>query len=210
MTNQSSRGVKFSSILNQLEHYHVRNPGSPSCLAHDLFERIVQYDLMLAINYFVNKKLMTFDVLNLRLQKFRFCNEVRFEKVPIIKKSEKLGGSASENMRLLLILPFAVYDLIDTTIMVWKMILHLREICCLCLSVNISIEQVAYLQSLLDEHIDLRKTLFNDVKLPPKHHYVLHYPGLIIKYGPLRHLWTLRFKSKHRHFKIVLRHGWYD
>uniref|UniRef100_A0A8C6SIW7 Zgc:113210 n=1 Tax=Neogobius melanostomus TaxID=47308 RepID=A0A8C6SIW7_9GOBI len=39
--------------------------------------------------------------------------------------------------------------------------------------------------------------MFPDYTLKPKPHYLLHYPGLILKFGPLIRLWTLRFESKH-------------
>lgn len=55
---KSSRGIKTNSVLNQLENFHVCD-GLPPCLAHDLYEGVVQYDLMLVINYFVQKKVLT-------------------------------------------------------------------------------------------------------------------------------------------------------
>ena len=42
--------------MNSLREYHVENPGLPPCIAHDLFEGFLQYDLLLVINYFVVKK----------------------------------------------------------------------------------------------------------------------------------------------------------
>uniref|UniRef100_A0A8C6LRA2 Uncharacterized protein n=1 Tax=Nothobranchius furzeri TaxID=105023 RepID=A0A8C6LRA2_NOTFU len=47
--------------------------------------------------------------------------------------------------------------------------------------------------------------MFPDQSLKPKHHYVLHYPSLILKFGPLIRLWTLRFESKHSYFKECAR-----
>uniref|UniRef100_A0A8C1MVV7 Uncharacterized protein n=1 Tax=Cyprinus carpio TaxID=7962 RepID=A0A8C1MVV7_CYPCA len=47
--------------------------------------------------------------------------------------------------------------------------------------------------------------MFPDHPLKPKHHYLLHYPDLILKFGPLIRLWTLRFESKHSYFKECAR-----
>lgn len=58
------KGVKSNSVLNNLEHFHVCNPGLPPCIGHDMFEGVVQYDLMLIINYFIKKRYFTFDTLN--------------------------------------------------------------------------------------------------------------------------------------------------
>ena len=70
---------------------------------------------------------------------------------------------------------------------------------------KITHSQIAFLYQFLDEYMQLISSNFSDVKLRPKHHYVLHYPGLILQFGPLIWLWTLRFESKHRYFKSVLK-----
>lgn len=41
-------------------------------------------------------------------------------------------------------------------------------------------------------------------RFSPKHHFVEHYPTLIRCFGPLVHLWTMRFEGKHRFFKRVV------
>lgn len=51
----------------------------------------------------------------------------------------------------------------------------------------------------------MRRELFSDVPLRPKHHYMSHYPELISIYGPLIKVWTMRFESKHTFFKRALR-----
>lgn len=87
---------------------------------------------MLAVNYFVAKvnNVFTIDFLNSKLLTIRFLNKNSHEKILVLKKdSNKLPGSASENLRLLQIFPFAVYDAIDASDPVWKMIVLLREIC---------------------------------------------------------------------------------
>lgn len=37
--------------------------------------------------------------------------------------------------------------------------------------------------------------------LIPKHHFILHYPNVIRKLGPLKKLWTMRFEAKHKALK---------
>ncbi|KAK3915729.1 6,7-dimethyl-8-ribityllumazine synthase [Frankliniella fusca] len=48
-------GVKFNSIFNELNYYHVCN-GLPPCLAHDLNEGVIAYDMKIFIDYFVEKE----------------------------------------------------------------------------------------------------------------------------------------------------------
>ena len=57
--------------------------------------------------------------------------------------------------------------------------------------------QVVYLKVLIEEYIDNRTKLFPIAPLRPKHHYLCHYPSLIIYFGPLIRLWTLWYESKH-------------
>lgn len=128
----------------KLNYFHVAAPGLSPCIAHDSYEGVVQNDLMLVINYFVTKKVFTFDSLNIKLQLVRFHNEAKYEKVPTLKKGDKLSGSATENLRLLQIFPFAVYDIINTANFVWKMLLIIRNISNLVMCLKISIGQVGY------------------------------------------------------------------
>jgi len=54
-------------------------------------------------------------------------------------------------------------------------------------------------------YVEERADLFPMVALRPKHHYLLHYPWLIMKFGPLIRVWTMRLESKHSFFKRCCR-----
>lgn len=88
---------------------------------------------------------------------------------------------------------------------VWKLILLLREIVVHVCSPSITPDQVAYLGVLIEEYIQSRVELFPEFCLKPKHHYLCYYPELIIQFGTLIRLWTLRFESKHTYFKQCAR-----
>lgn len=89
---------------------------------------------------------------------------------------------------------------------VWKLCLMLRNIVELICAPKTSFDQIGYLKFLIEEYIDLRTSIFPDKPVKPKHHhYLLHYPDLIIRFGPLIRLWTLRFESKHTSFKQCAR-----
>jgi len=60
---------------------------------------------------------------------------------------------------------------------------------------------------LVEDYVDRRLCLFPHVGLRPKHHYLLHYASLTAKFGPLMHLWTMRFESKHSYFKRCIRYS---
>lgn len=89
---------------------------------------------------------------------------------------------------------------------VWQLTLQLKDIVELICTQKISVSQVAYLDVLIQEYLESRKAVFPEVNLKPKHHYLRHYPGLILKFGPLIRLWTMRFENKHSYFKRCTRH----
>lgn len=86
----------------------------------------------------------------------------------------------------------------------WDIIMNLKEIVQLVLSPSFTEESLQYLQTKISDHRQVLKAVFPDFNLRPKHHYIEHYPELIKCFGPLVHLWTMRFEGKHRFFKRVM------
>lgn len=104
-------------------------------------------------------------------------------------------------------MPLIIGDKVqDTADEVWQLTLQLKDIVELICAQKISVSQVAYLDVLIQEYLEFRKVLFPETTLKPKHHYLRHYPALILKFGPLIRLWTMRFESKHSYFKQCARH----
>ena len=84
----SIKGVEIASPLNKLKHFHVAGPGLAPCVAHDVFEGIVTFDVYLAIKYFIKKKWIHLGLLNYRLNSIRLSNEAA-EFIPHIKMNVK-------------------------------------------------------------------------------------------------------------------------
>lgn len=82
----------------------------------------------------------------------------------------------------------------------WQLILQLREIVELVCAPIISTGQVAYLRVLI-EYFIIRKQIFEDHPLKPKHHYLSHYPEVIVHFALLIRLWTLTCENKRSYFK---------
>lgn len=179
-SGKAVKGIKMISPLNDLKHFHVAGPGLAPCLAHDLFQGIVLYDVYLAIKYFIKKKVIRLNLLNYRLNIIKFSHETATF-IPHIKmnsKNKKLTGSASQIKRLMLILPLALYDKIkDPYGKVWKMVLLLRDICCTASAPALNFKQIAILSTVIQDYIHLRTTCITD-PLRPKHEFAMHYPHL--------------------------------
>jgi len=201
-------GIKFNSIFNELVNFHVCQPGLPPCLAHDLFEGIVAIDLALYIRYFVGQKFFTYQQFNRSVSKFKYKgSDADSKPCEIAENAEKLAGNASQNWCLLRLLPFHIGQHILNPISndVWQLCLKLRQIVDRVCAPKISKAEVACLRVLIEEYLTDRVSLFPDIPLKPKHHYLLHYPQMILNFGPLIKVWTLRFESKHSYFKECVR-----
>ncbi|KAK0140165.1 hypothetical protein N1851_022919 [Merluccius polli] len=121
-------------------------------------------------------------------------------------QAAKLSGQAVQNWNLLRLLPLIIGDRVkDTADDVWQLTLQLKDIVDLICAQKISVSQVAYLDILIQEYLESRKALFPESNLKPKHHYLRHYPALILKFGPLIRVWTMCFESKHSYFKRCAR-----
>lgn len=120
---------------------------------------------------------------------------------------EKLGGHAAQNWCLLRLLPVMIGDRIKNPLEndVWPLCLKLREVVDLICAPKIHTNQVAHLQMLIEEYLEMRSKKFPGKSLQPKHHYLVHYPELILHFSPLIQSWTLHFESKHSYFKQCAR-----
>lgn len=86
----------------------------------------------------------------------------------------------------------------------WALYTLCREICEIVMAPVINPDWLPYLELLISQHHKLLAKL-SPRSFTPKVHFVIHYPRLILEYGPLRHLWVMRFEAVHQYFKQVAR-----
>lgn len=87
---------------------------------------------------------------------------------------------------------------------VWDLYVLLRKLLDKLMVRSFSKDEIAPLRHL----IELFLWTFSDVvkeNLKPKFHFLLHYPDMFLKFGPLVSLSTMRFEAKHRVSKIAAR-----
>lgn len=103
------QGIKHNSVFNKLSNFHVCHPGLQPCLAHDLFEGVVDYDLAMCLQYLIKTKMwFSYESLNDRLRSFPGESSNKPNALP--NKGVKLGGHAAQNGRLLRFLPLLLHD----------------------------------------------------------------------------------------------------
>jgi hypothetical protein len=205
-TNLMVHGIKFYSCFNSLSYYHVCSSGLPPCLGHDLFEGVINYDVALCLQRLVRLKWFSYETLNRKIRQFPYTSSDRNDQpAEVHVGGEKLGGHAVQNWCLLRLLPIILCDkIVDPDDYAWQLILSLRDITELVCAPKISEANIAYLNVLIQGYLHERKSRFPHKNLKPKHHFLAHYPHLILQYGPLIHVWTMRFESKHSYFKRCL------
>nr|XP_023651449.1 uncharacterized protein LOC111835405 isoform X2 [Paramormyrops kingsleyae] len=206
--NASHLGVKGSCVLrNTLQHFHPIT-GFPPDVLHDLFEGIVPVELALCISEMIHLKYFTLEFLNTKIRTFPYQHSDRLDKPQPIPKNFaaklSIGGNGHENSTLLRLLPLMVGSKVPEGDEAWALLMDLKEIVQLVLSPSFTEESIQYMQTKISDHRQSLQAVFPYFKLRPKHHYIEHYPELTKCFGPLVHLWTMRFEGKHRFFKKVI------
>lgn len=206
--SRSQNGVQADCVLRQqLEHFHTVTGFPPDAL-HDLLEGIVPTELALCIGEMIRRKYFTLEYLNDRILSFPYQGTDKLEKPHKIPQSfalkKSIGGNGHENATLLRLLPLIIGNAVPEEDGIWTVLMDLKEVVELSLSSEFTEESIQYLQSKIQDHRQMLKEAFPDFKLRPKHHYIEHYPDLIRLFGPLVHLWTMRFEGKHSFFKRVV------
>ena len=201
-------GVKSECVLSKaLQHFHPIT-GFPPDILHDLFEGIVPVELALCIHEMIRRKYFTLEYLNAQIRRFPYQHADRLDKPQVIPKNfaakKSIGGNGHENCTLLRLLPLMVGSKVPEGDDAWSILMDLKDIVQLVLSPSFTEESIQYMQTKISDHRQGLQVVFPDFKLRPKHHYVEHYPELTKRFGPLVHLWTLRFEGKHHFFKRVI------
>lgn len=204
---ENRKDIKQGSILNNIKEFHVTS-GLPPCLGHDLFEGVASFDAALVLNHLIKvEKWISYEDLNRIISTFKYdAKDLKNKPSAIPTHGTHLGGHAIPNATFIKLVPMFFYEIMqDGNNKYWLLLLQLREIIELVCFNEISFEQTLYLDEIVQYYLEERKTLFPTVSLKPKHHYLRHYPDLIRQYGPLIHVWTMRFESQHQYFKHCIR-----
>ncbi len=193
-------GVEHRCALADLPYFNVTSSFPPDIM-HDILEGVIPVTLKHIINSFGRD----LPIADINAESGSFCfgkNDLKNKPVllPISLASANIVGSASEKLSLFRMLPFFIGYRVADINPHWLLYLQLREIVDYILSPTFPVDKLSYLQSLIEEFIGTFISLFPG-KMTPKFHFLLHYPTLVKKFGPLKYLWCMRFEAKHQYFK---------
>lgn len=203
-TYSSVYGLQYDSPFNQLSHFHTSLMLPPDPM-HDLLEGIVPMEIQLIIEKLISCGYFTIHQLNSKILSFKFGLHDAANKPSALPKNFEVGLklNASRVWCLLRLLPLLIGNFVPEGEPVWDLLLMLKEIVDLILAPAINTTYISHLADLINDHHTLLKLLFPDIILKPKHHFLVHYPKLIVEFGPLVACWCMRYESKHLYFKNV-------
>lgn len=170
---------------------------------HDVLEGIAQFELKLVLRY-VQAHFLTTKELDGRLHSFNYGYMERRNRPPSVKlddESNDLGINAIQCWCLLRNVPLIFGDIVPQDDEHWQLLLLLLQIVNIIFSPVLTEGLTVYLKHLIAEHHRLFKCLFPNKNLLPKHHLMTHYPRCIRHIGPIVHMWSMRYESKHNFFK---------
>lgn len=190
-------GVNRKSILDEVPNFSVAL-GLPHDIMHDLYEGVLPYELKMLLRYCVQEDFFSIQELNDRISKYDFSKKKPTLLDPsIIRDPEKkIRQSASQMMSLCHELPMIIGDRIPEGDTHWHSFILLLKICSIAISTEVTHDTIAFLQDLIKEKLTLFTSIYPNVKLIPKMHYLVHYPSQMQSFGPLINAWTMRHEAK--------------
>jgi len=101
------------------------------------------------------------------------------------------------------LLPLLIGDVVDDEDKVWQLYILAREISDIVLAPVVDPAWLPCLELIIAHHHALLKEVEQKAFIP-KMHSIVHYPRLLLTYGPLRHLWKMRCDAVHQYFKQLI------
>lgn len=212
LNDPSSTGVKENSCLNKLNYFHITENTCVDIM-HDILEGVAPLEVRLMLRHFIyeeKKKRFDLELLNHRMTTFDYGYGNEKNKPTVIlnlRTSENaVKQTASQMWCLIQVLPFLIGDVVSPTSQHWHLFILLKEICSIVFAPVVTYGLAAFLKELIIEHHTMFKKLY-ERNLIPKHHFMIHYPRMMVMFGPISQMWCMRFESKHnplkRHAHIV-------
>ena len=204
----SLSGIKEICVFNKLPSFHVTNNPAVDVM-HDYLEGICRYDVAILLKYFIYvRKYFELDHLNTKLRAFHYGANKNVNKPPQILESHLKKKciilSSAEMLNLVMNLNLIIGLSIDEDDDHWQLLLMLQEIIEIVCSTKITAQTPDLLELRITEYLTLLNNKFPN-SLKPKHHFIVHYPSIMRKVGPLWNICCMRHESKNREGKVISR-----
>ncbi|XP_028413349.1 uncharacterized protein LOC114536220 [Dendronephthya gigantea] len=115
--------------------------------------------------------------------------------------NNSLKQKASQMYCLSKFLPLMVGALVPDDNEHWKLFCLLLDIVDIVFANITSVNAIGVLEGLIEEHHSTFLRIYPGRSIIPKMHYMVHYPSHMMRFGPMKRTWCMRFEAKHRYFK---------
>ena len=166
-------GLKKSSILNELNFFHVTT-GLPPDYMHDLLEGIAKKEIPVILPKLIRDP-------DCDLNEYRITSQIQTFKngkcdtsnKPAVPKSINniASQSAAQMWTLICFIPLMLGEFVPRNNNVWEVLLLLKDLVEIVMSPVLELPICPYLQSIITDHHGLFKEIFPEVRLSPKHHF---------------------------------------
>lgn len=167
---------------------------------YDMLEGCSKYILSFILKYYIKElKIFTLQILNDRLFCFDYGPENN--KPCALTEDNIIQGnirqSASEMLTLVRYFGLLVGDFVPSEEPVWGLYIGMRRVIDVILSTSLELDSCSMLQTLVAEMND-HYLKYSKNRLKPKFHFLTHYHSFIEKFGPVIHLWSMRYEVKYK------------
>lgn len=176
----------------------------PPDVMHDVLEGVIPKVLRLTLYQLIQDKQITLAQLNFEIENFSYSVNDKSSKPQTLTERmlrTHLSGKASETWTLFRLLPLMVGSYVPPN-KYWNCYILLREVVDVIMAPVVRRSWIPYLEEKISEFLSTFQKIFPD-GVTPKMHFLVHYPSLLLKYGPLVNLSCMRFEAKHQYFKKV-------
>ena len=206
---RTNSGVSGDSVLHSNPHFHLTR-NKLYDIMHDILLGVGPWEVKLMLHhYIIELKLFTVKFFNLRVTFFKYgVLESRNRPQDSLTRTaftnrndHTLKQSAAQMWLLLRALPFILRDKVPENDKHMELILYLLKIMEICFAPKLDTGILPYLSALITEHHELFLEIYPEFHLINKHHHMVHYAQCIREFGPLLHMWCMRFEAKHQELK---------
>lgn len=200
-------GVKFASPLNSLMYFHAAENYIQD-VQHDCLEGLCKYDMKLVVGSLLQSDYFTLEKFNGLVQAFSYGLHDLKNRPGVLTenalRADMLSFQAAETWCFTRVVSLAVGKLVPQEDNAWLFYLKLRNILDIVFAPSIMLDELAHLEVLIEEYLQMRNEIFPGHTLKNKHHHLVHYPRLIKEVGPLTRFWCMRFEAKHQRAKRIM------
>lgn len=197
---KETKGIKYACSLNNLKYFHIIDNYNVDIM-HDLYEGTVPFLIQNLIGFCVNAKVFKFEKVASYVQSYDYGKLNRHNTPSTLLDKPSVGQNSSQVRCLMLHLPYIFYDfkLHEAINTVWISVTTMLDIIRIVHSSDLFEQDLCYLEDTVKKHLESIKLLFKK-NLLPKHHFMTHYATVIRLIGPIVHMSTMRYETKHKAF----------